>query len=143
MADYSETQPGSRRLPPIVENTDRGVPPYNQTNTTLNVPRPANSAMLPALAAVVIVALVGLVTWSVLDDDGASVPPATETTAPEATGTTVPDTTTAPTVNETVPATPDPAADPAPAIAPEADPAPATPPADDPAATPPTPAPAP
>lgn len=119
MADYPE----SRRMPPAVDTPPRPVPPYSQTNTTMNAPARGTSSVVPAIAAVVIVALVGIVAWRVLDD-GPPVTPATQTSAPA----TAPATEAAPV--QTAP-------EPTPPAVPEGDPAPATPPVGDPPANPP------
>jgi hypothetical protein len=109
MADYPEM----RQMPSAVAAPGRTMPPYSQTTTTVNVPARSSSALVPALAAAAVVAIVGFVAWSVLDDDTPVTPSPTDV----------------------APAQPAPVADPP--VVPEGDPAPTTPPAGDPPATPP------
>ena len=122
MADY----PDARRTMPAFDPAGRASPPYNQTNTTLNVADRGTSMAIPALIAVAVAAIAGVVAWRVLDSDVTVPPmPATQTTVPQ---------TTIPAAPGTAPAQPTP--DLIPPAIPAGDPAPATPPIGDPPATP-------
>ena len=122
MADY----PDARPTMPAFDPAGRASPPYNQTNTTLNVPDNDTSMAVPALIAVAVFAIAGVIGWRVLDGDATVTPmPATQTTVPE---------TTTPAQPGTAPAQPAP--DLIPPAIPAGDPAPATPPIGDPPATP-------
>jgi len=122
MADY----PDARPTMPAFGTAGRASPPYNQTNTTLNVADRGTSMAIPAMIAVAVFAIAGVVGWRVLDGDVTIAPmPATQTTVPE---------TITPAQPGTAPVQPAPDLTP-PAI-PAGDPAPGTPPVGDPPATP-------